>query len=133
MYSKTRWLTKLGPVGLMLVFATSLSAQMRVHPMFRFVEPFALDEARELFNAASDYYSEGKFAQAEKTLRDVLRKFRRNQIADRSTYLLARTLVRLERARDAVTALQGFEKSFPKSEWLSDVRELRLELTGNIP
>lgn len=91
------------------------------------------DEARDLFSAGQGFYDEGRLGEAERKFREVVQKYPRNPIADRADYYLIRTLKQLGRKNEALTRIDGFAKTYPRSRWMSDVQELRINLTNEIP
>lgn len=92
-----------------------------------------LDEARDIFNEDLRMFEQGRWEGAEQNFREVMRRFPDNAIADRSSYYHIRTLVRLNRATQALEEIGAFPTRFPDSRWLSDVHEERLRLTNNLP
>ena len=136
MYSNRKWIFRamLAGIGIMAM-VTGASAQIQIHNIDlrnRFL-PKLLDQARDLFNAGQEFYDEGKFAEAEKRFREVIQRFPQNVIADRADYYLIRTLKQLERKTEALSRIDAFGKSYPKSKWLNDVKELRISLTNEVP
>jgi len=91
------------------------------------------DEARNVFNAGLKLWDEFRYTEAESKFREVIRRFPKNQIADRSEYYLIRTLSRQGKRADAVNRIAEFAKKYPKSQWMNDVQELRIELTDQMP
>ncbi len=91
------------------------------------------DEARDLFNAGQGFYDEGRLVEAEKKFREVIQRFPKNPIADRADYYLIRTLKQLDRKNEALTRIDTFARIYPRSRWLNDVQELRINLTNQIP
>lgn len=133
MFSKTQWISGGGIVTLALVMMVSpVSAQTGVTPFSMSMFPEEMDEARDLFNLGERLYTEQKFAEAEKRFREVLQKFPRNVIADRSNYYLIRTLVSMGKVSEALAQINQFERVFPRSAWRSDVQEMRIGLTNEV-
>jgi HEAT repeat protein len=132
MYSKAEWLTTWLIIALAIAAAVSpLSAQdSRIRIMRRsFAES---DEPRNLYNTGRDCFDRGQFAEAERNFREVMQRFPRNPIADRSAYYLIRTLARLGKLSDALSQITNFERTYPRSEWLNDVKELHISLTNQL-
>src|SRR5262249_43255399 len=92
---------------------------------FHFVES---DAARDLFNSGRDYFDSEKFAQAENAFREVLRKYAKNVVADRSAYYLIRTLGEQGKIDDAKNEIAAFQKTYPKSAWLTASREYQAKI-----
>ncbi|HYR91684.1 MAG TPA: HEAT repeat domain-containing protein [Terriglobia bacterium] len=136
MYSNRKWIFRVMLVGVsVMATVTSASAQAKIHNvdlLSRFA-PGLLDQARDLFNAGQELYDEGKFTEAERRFREVIQRFPRNVIADRADYYLIRTLKQLERKTEALSRIDAFGKSYPRSKWLNDVEELRISLTNEVP
>ncbi len=135
MNSKTNWLIKVGTAGLMLAFSGApLTAQRIEIPYagFAFTSE-QRDAARGLHNEGVNLYENGKYGDAEKKFREVVQKFKNGGNADRSDYYLIRTLIKLNKVQDAISEMNAFEKEFPKSVWLKDVREEQIRLTKEIP
>jgi len=136
MYSNRKWIFRVMLAGIgIMAMVPGASAQIQIHNIDlrnRFL-PKLLDQARDLFNAGQEYYDEGKFAEAEKRFREVIQRFPQNVIADRADYYLIRTLKQLERKTEALSRIDAFGKSYPKSKWLNDVEELRISLTNEVP
>ena len=132
MYSKTKWITKFGPVTLVIALSvSSLAGQSRNLPMhFRFVE---MDEARDLMNSGKALLDNGKYTEASDKFREVVNRFPRNPVAEQSNYFLIRSLASLKKNAEALTLIDKFLKERPKSRWAGDVRELRVELSKQVP
>jgi tetratricopeptide (TPR) repeat protein len=131
MYSKMRWLKKLSiPAVAVCVIVPAASAQTRVLRIQSLVAP---DEAREIFNAGQRFFDEYRFAEAETKFRDVIRRFPKNPIADRADYYLIRTLVQVGKKNEALSRIDAFARQYPKSPWIDDVQELRIQLTNQVP
>ena len=135
MNSNRKWFARLLVVVLgVMAVSPALSAQPAFPVDFR--NRFAavvFDDARNLFNAGQSFYDEGRFVEAEKEFRELIRKFPRNAIADRADYYLIRTLKQLGRKNEALTRIDSFARTYPRSKWLNDVQELRINLTNQIP
>lgn len=127
----SKWISKLMLVALTVATLTPRATAQGTEFGHAFLGTL-LDEARDLYNAGRDLFDEGKYADAEKKLREVLRKFPRNTVADRSDYMLMRTLVKLGKVSEALSRINEFDKNYPKSEWHSDVQELRINLTHEV-
>src|SRR6185295_4652192 len=78
-------------------------------------------------------YDEYRFADAEGRFREVVRRFPTNPIADRANYYLIRTLAQVGKKAEALSRIDLFPKQYPKSRWLDDVTEIRIQLTNQIP
>src|SRR5215831_18931533 len=77
-----------GPTGQILsVHRFAASSQLAGSPTpapkmsFYFMEG---DAARDLLNSRLEFYDAGKYAQAESAFREVLRKYAKNKVADKS-------------------------------------------------
>lgn len=127
-----KWISRMMLVLLALI---AVSPRARAQDA-EFLRPFMAmspDAARDLYNAGKDLYDAQKYADAEKKLREVVAKFPKNAITDRSDYLLMRTLVKLGKVNEALSRANEFDKLYPRSDWRSDVRELRINLTHEVP
>src|SRR5262245_1461554 len=134
MFSKRNWIPKLIlTASVPLALASAASAQVVIWGQARTLSLLPADEARDIFNAGQRYFDEYKFGDAENKFREVVRRFPSNAIADRADYYLIRTLVQVGKKSEAVSRIDSFAKQHPKSQWLSDVQELRIELTNQIP
>jgi tetratricopeptide (TPR) repeat protein len=91
------------------------------------------DPARTLFNTGRDLWDDGKYTDAEKSFREALAKYPKSDQADRTAYYLITTLTKLGRVRDAVAEISKFEKRYPQSKWMGDVREKYVSLTNLVP
>jgi thioredoxin-like negative regulator of GroEL len=132
MYRIRSWIHHVIPAAMFtLVVAAAAPAQVqvwtRVHP---FVAP---DPARDLFNEGQRFFDEDRFAEAENRFRQVVRRFPRNAIADRADYYLIRTLVQVGKKNEALNRIDSFPRQYPKSRWMGDVQELRIQLTNQVP
>jgi len=132
MYSNVKWISNfMSVVFITLVLSSGASAQIRVYlPAQSFLPP---DEARDIYNAGKALYDESRYADAENKFREVVRRFPRNPITDRADYWLIRTLAQLGKRTDALNRIDAFAKQYPKSPWLDDVQEFRIQLTNQIP
>jgi HEAT repeat protein len=134
MFSKRNWISKLILTACApMAVAPVASAQVRIWGQGQALSLVAPDEARDIFNAGQRFFDEYKFGDAENRFREVVRRFPANAIADRADYYLIRTLAQVGKQKEALTRIDGFAKQYPKSKWLSDVEELRIELTNQIP
>src|SRR5262245_2407514 len=119
--------------AVLLTFAiipAPLQAQTSVNPkQFGFM---AADAARDQFNAGRDYFDDHKYAQAETVLRDLIRKYPRNAITDSGHYYLIRTLSKQGKVAEAKKEIEIFEKTYRKSPWLTDVKELSVQLSKEV-
>src|SRR5437660_8551092 len=113
------------------MFAAPLLAQNKTIRVvqFHYVES---DAARELFNTGRDYYDSEKYLQAENAFREVLQKYAKNAVADRSAYYLIRTLGEQGKIEEAKNQIAAFQKTYPKSNWMKDVLEYQARLTNQI-
>ncbi len=120
---------------MMAIFAMPLQAQKVVAPMhFGFMGGLmGADAAREQFNAGRDLFDDHKYTQAEAVLREVIRKYPKNTITDNAHYYLIRALAKQGKVSEAKSEIEVFEKTYRKSEWLADVRELRVQLSKEVP
>jgi tetratricopeptide (TPR) repeat protein len=136
MYSNRRWISKTVWIGMSAVaLPYAATAQVRhIGPAgsAHFVRPLA-DEAREVFNAGQRLYDEDNFGEAEKKFREVVQRFPRHTIADRAEYYLIRTLTQLGRRLEALSRINAFARTYPRSRWSTDVEELRIKLTNQVP
>jgi hypothetical protein len=132
MYSKGKWILNVTlNVFIVAGMACSAHAQVRV-----LVQPQSLmpaDEAREIFNAGQAFFDEYRFSDAENKFREVVRRFPGNAIADRADYYLIRTLSQVGKRGEALARINMFATRYPKSKWLNDVQELRMQFTNQVP
>src|SRR5262245_10888052 len=129
MYSSGKWIPKfIMAVFVMSAVVSAASAQIHISVQSQSLLP--PDEARDSFLAGQRFYDEDRFAEAENKFREVVRRFPKNLITDRADYYLIRTLAQLGKRTEAVNRINGFGKQYPKSRWLDDVQELRIELTN---
>ena len=91
------------------------------------------DPARQLFNKGVEFQSHGDYAQAEKTFREVLRRYPTDKHSDQTAFYLIDTLMRLRRVQEARTEAENFPRRYPQSKWKTDVAEVILELGGPAP
>src|SRR5438477_4402323 len=134
MVSNLKWISRVTLLGMSVVaFASTASAQ-RTHVvgLQRSLVP-AADEARNIFNAGQQFYDQSRYVQAETRFREVVQRFPKNVIADRADYYLIRTLSQSGKKAEAITRIDGFANRYPKSTWISDVQELRIQLTNRVP
>lgn len=99
----------------------------------REIELTQADNPRVVFVSGRDLFDEGRYADAEKKFREILAKYPKSDIGDRTSYYLIKTLVKLGQVRAALSEMDGFSKNYPKSNWLGDVQEERIRLTDEIP
>ena len=126
-------------ITVLLTYSLSAHAQLvsphgqfvRISPIQRSLLP--PDEARDLFNAGEALYDQRKFVEAERRFREVISRFPRNSIADKADYYLIRTLTQIGKNSDALVRINFFAKQYPKSNWLDDVQEIRMQLTNQVP
>jgi outer membrane protein assembly factor BamD (BamD/ComL family) len=88
------------------------------------------DAARKLFNEGDDFYNARNFSEAEKKFREALTKYPKSDRVDRTAYYLIITLDKLDRDREALTAIENFHRNYPGSVWADDVAEKRLNLAA---
>jgi tetratricopeptide (TPR) repeat protein len=132
MYLNTKWISKvILTLFVTLALAPAAPAQIRIWAHTQSLLP--PDEARDVFNAGQRFFDEDRFKEAENKFREVVRRFPRNPIADRADYYLIRTLAQVGKKNEALGRIDGFAKQYPKSRWLGDVQELRIQLTHQIP
>ena len=134
MHSNRRWISKVIWVALgALAVPRIVSAQTLIMQVPRhFVTPYG-DEARDIFNSGQRLYDQDNFADAEKRFREVIQRFPGHIITDRAEYYLIRTLTQLGRRAEAITRINGFARTYPRSRWSTDVEELRIKLTNQVP
>jgi tetratricopeptide (TPR) repeat protein len=134
MYSSRRWISKAIWIALStMALPCSASAQARqMQAPRRFFSGLA-DEARDIFNAGQRLYDEDNFAEAEKKFREVTLRFPRHLIAARADYYLIRTLTQLGKRAEALSRINAFARTHPRSRWSTDVEELRIKLTNQVP
>src|SRR5262245_246662 len=131
MYSNMKWILRFVlTVFVALVLPAAALAQTRIFVRQSWLVP---DEARDIFNAGLRSYDEYRFSDAENKFREVIRRFPRNAIEDRSDYYLIRTLAQLGKKTEALNRIDSFARQYPKSHWLDDVQEFRIQLTNQIP
>ena len=132
MYSNRKWISNfLLTVSLTLALPFASWAQQRI--LIRTQSLLPPDEARDVFNAGLKFYDESRFTEAENKFRDVVRRFPRNPITDRADYYLIRTLTQVGKRNEALSRIDAFSRQYPKSNWLNDVQEFRIQLTNQIP
>jgi hypothetical protein len=79
-------------------------------------------------------FDQGRLTDAESRFREVIRRFPKNQIADRADYYLIRSVMaQAGKKTEALSLIDGFAKQYPKSSWQNDVLELRIQLTNQVP
>src|SRR5262245_7858015 len=110
MYSTTQRILTLGPVALLAAVVSSpLAAQSREFPGSRFASSFAeMDEARDLMVSGINLFDAGKYTEAMDRFRQVLRKYPRNQVASRSSYMLMLSLEKLNKVPEALEQVESF-------------------------
>jgi len=110
-----------------------VSAQnVTVHVPRHFLTPPS-DEARETFNAGQRLYDEDNFTEAERKFREVVQRFPRHPMADRADYYLIRTLTQLGKRSEALSRVNAFARTYPRSRWVTDVEEMKIRLTNQVP
>jgi HEAT repeat protein len=133
MYSKTKWPITFATTSLALAFsAMPLAAQAFQIPVMQFGFMEA-DAARDLFNSGMNFFDNAKYGQAESVFRQVVKKYPKNEIADRSSYYLALSLANQGKISEARTQIDMLKKQYPRSSWLDDAEELRVKITKDIP
>jgi tetratricopeptide (TPR) repeat protein len=130
MYSNTKWILKL-TLSAFAIFGIASAASAQVRIITQSLLP--PDEARDIFIAGQRSYDEGRFTDAESRFREVIRRFPKNQIADRADYYLIRTLAQTGKRTEALSLIDTFAKQYPKSSWQNDILELRIQLTNQVP
>ena len=133
MYSNVKWISNfLLAVFVTCVVSSAAWAQTRIYVVGAqsFLPP---DEARDIYNAGKAFYDEFRYTDAENKFREVVRRFPKNPIADRAEYYLIRTLAQVGKRTDALNRINAFPKQYPKSNWLDDVQEFRIQLTNQLP
>src|SRR5262245_42661398 len=132
MYSNGKWLSRVMlTVFVIFILSSAASAQIRIVTHTQSLLP--PDEARDLFNAGQRFFDENRFGEAESKFREVVRRFPKNPITDRADYYLIRTLAQVGKKNEALNRIDGFAKQYPRSRWLADVQELRIQWTNQIP
>ena len=133
MYSNVKWISNvLLAVFVTCVVSSAAWAQTGIYVVGAqsFLPP---DEARDIYNAGKALYDEFRYTDAENKFREVVRRFPKNPIADRAEYYLIRTLAQVGKRTEAVNRINAFPKQYPKSNWLDDVQEFRIQLTNQLP
>ena len=113
-----------------LIFAAVFAMTPGLFAQRSFVEPSSGDPARELFNTGQSYFDQFRYADAEKTFREVIARYSRSTVADKAEYYLIRTLCQIGRTDEALNRINLFPKAYPKSSWNGDVEELKMQLTN---
>jgi TolA-binding protein len=131
MSSYLKCISRMMPVALSLAVASTAFAQIEIYSQ-RY-SWLAADPAREMFNAGMKFYDGDQFNEALSRFRTVVQSFPKNPIADRADYYLIRTLSQLGRKSEALIRIDRFPRQYPRSKWLNDVQELRIQLTNEIP
>src|SRR2546423_12222960 len=131
MVSNLKWISRVTLLGLSVAaFASTASAQ-RAHVvgLQRSLVP-AADEARSICNAGQQFYDQSRYVQAETRFREVVQRFPKTVIADRADYYLIRTLSQAGKKAEALARINAFAGRYPKSTWIPDVQEMRIQLTN---
>jgi hypothetical protein len=84
--------------------------------------------AKALFREGRDFLDDGKYADAEKRFREALSKYPRAEQADRTSFYLIATLIKLGRTDEASAEVLSFNRKYPQSTWKTDVEEKRITL-----
>lgn len=92
----------------------------------------ASETADEKAERESDRYEEGTDAIDEERWGDAVQAFRdvaqlKSSRADGALYWMAYALNRSGRRAEALTAIDGLKKNYPKSKWLDDAKALEIE------
>jgi tetratricopeptide (TPR) repeat protein len=134
MHSNRRWiLTGVGIALGALAGPGMLQAQTVYVQTPRHFRPPLGDEARDIFNSGQRLYDQDNFVAAEKRFREVIQKFPTHIIAARAEYYLIRVLTQLGKRAEALARINSFGKMYPRSRWSTDVEELRIRLTNQVP
>jgi tetratricopeptide (TPR) repeat protein len=88
--------------------------------------------ARALWVDGRTFFDDGKYADAEKKFREALNKYPKSDQADRTSYYLISTLVKLGNVSAARKEIETFRKNYPQSSWKQDVDGKSIELGGGI-
>ena len=104
-----------------LVFISQVQAQQKP------------DQARVLFVNGRNLMDDGRYADAAKQFREVLSKYPKSDKADEASFYLISTLIKLGQRQEALTEITSFQRNYPKSPWMDDVREKRISLTNQVP
>jgi len=132
MYSKGKWILNV-TLNVFIVAGMACSAHAQVRAGVQPQSLMPADEAREIFNAGQAFFDEYRFSDAESKFREVIRRFPSNPIADRADYYLIRTLSQVGKRPEALARINMFAMRYPKSKWLNDVQELRMQFTNQVP
>jgi len=116
-------------IAAVVLIAAPGVAQAPTTPFGYSFTELAADEARDLHNLGQLLFDQGKFRDAERRFREVIRKFPKNEIAPKSDYYLMRSLVRLGKKNEALDRAKVFTKAYPGSSWYRDVQDLVMSLT----
>jgi tetratricopeptide (TPR) repeat protein len=114
--------------SLILGLTLATGAGMTQPPMAMAQTPALNDAARKLYREGDDLYSERNFVEAEKKLREALTKYPKSDQADRTAFLLIKTLIKLDRIPDARAEVEKFNRAYPNSRWKEDVETEALPL-----
>jgi hypothetical protein len=136
MYPSRRWVSKATWIALITLSTVAMpcaaSAQARPVQVPRHFFSVLADEARDIFNAGQMLYDQDNFVDAEKRFREVIQRFPRHIIADRADYYLIRTLTQLGKKAEALSRINAFARTYPRSRWSTDVEELKIKLTNQV-
>src|ERR1051326_824357 len=75
-----------------------------------FAEP--ADPARELFTAGQKFFDQSRYIDAERAFRQVLLRFSKSTLADKTDYYLIRTLVQIGKKTEALDRINAFSKAY---------------------
>ena len=89
------------------------------------------DAATKLANEGNEFLADKNYAEAEKKFREALSRYPKADRADRTAYLLIRTLVRANRVQEARMEIEKFPRAYPNSRWQEDVDGESFTLAGS--
>jgi tetratricopeptide (TPR) repeat protein len=113
--------------SLLMNFTIALTL-VAVPPLLHAQNPQLNNAAKALSDEGWNFLDDGKFTDAERKFREALNKYPRAKDADRTSYLLIKTLINQGRTQDAKTEILVFTRNYPQSPWQIDVDELRIPL-----
>jgi HEAT repeat protein len=89
-------------------------------------DPGAKEEREsDLYEAGTEHIDEEQWEQAVRAFREVAEM--KGSRADGALYWMAYALSKSGRSAEALQAIDGLKKSYPKSKWIDDARHLELE------
>jgi len=112
----------------LLITLTIAGTLAAVSPQLHAQTPAQDAAAKALFREGRDFLDDGKYADAEKRFREALSKYPRAEQADRTSFYLIATLIKLGRTDEASAEVLSFNRKFPQSTWKTDVEEKRITL-----